>query len=133
MSAGGVGERNLVGGGDPQLVARMLGALSTESSETVRPALTRTLAAYGTDPRVRDALNGLAATFMGYHGVWDSTDQIPERAVREGILDRFGTLDNSDGGDSYRYSGSFEWQRTRNNASTKVSATRIVRFVADSA
>jgi len=33
--------------------------LSTESSETVRPALTRTLASYGTDPRVRDALNGL--------------------------------------------------------------------------
>jgi HEAT repeat protein len=44
---------------DPQLVPRMLGALATESSETVRPALTRTLAAYGTDPRVRDALNGL--------------------------------------------------------------------------
>ena len=44
---------------DPQLVPRMLGALPTESSETVRPALTRTLAAYGTDPRVRDALNGL--------------------------------------------------------------------------
>lgn len=44
---------------DPQLVARMLGSLSTESSETVRPALTRTLAAYGTDPRVRDALTGL--------------------------------------------------------------------------
>ena len=44
---------------DPQLVTRMLGALSTESSETVRPALTRTLAAYGTDPRVRDALSGL--------------------------------------------------------------------------
>src|SRR6476660_2505101 len=44
---------------DPQLVPRMLGALSTESSETVRPALTRTLAAYGADPRVRDALTGL--------------------------------------------------------------------------
>lgn len=44
---------------DPQLIARMLGALSTESSETVRPALTRTLAAYGTDPKVREALTGL--------------------------------------------------------------------------
>lgn len=44
---------------DPQLVPRMLDALSTESSETVRPALTRALAAYATDPRVRDALNGL--------------------------------------------------------------------------
>ena len=28
------------------------------------------------------------------------------------------SLDTSDGGDSYRYSGSFEWQRTANNAST---------------
>ena len=36
----------------------MLAALSTESSETVRPALTRTLAAYGTDPKVREALTG---------------------------------------------------------------------------
>src|SRR6476660_2004503 len=44
---------------DPQLIPRMLAALSTESSETVRPALTRTLAAYGADPRVREALNGL--------------------------------------------------------------------------
>ena len=41
---------------DPQLVPRMLEALGPEQSETVRPALTRALAAYGTDSRVRDAL-----------------------------------------------------------------------------
>jgi HEAT repeat protein len=44
---------------DPQLLSRMLEALASESAETVRPALTRTLAAHGTDPRVRDALTGL--------------------------------------------------------------------------
>jgi HEAT repeat protein len=43
---------------DPQLVPRMLDALGTERSEFVRPALTRALAAYGTDNRVRDALTG---------------------------------------------------------------------------
>ena len=69
-----------------------------------------------------DALNGFAATLMGYHGVWDSTDQIPERAVADGLIDRFDTLDDTDGGDSYRYSGSIEWQRMRNNASTRLSA-----------
>jgi hypothetical protein len=69
-----------------------------------------------------DAVNGFAATFMGYHGVWDSTDQIPQRAVGEGLIGRFGTLDDTDGGDSYRYSGSLEWQWTRNNASTKLTA-----------
>src|SRR5262245_32411189 len=51
---------------DPLLVPRMLGALATESSETVRPALTRTLAAYSTDPRVREALTGLVIKGQDY-------------------------------------------------------------------
>jgi len=44
---------------DPNIVPRMLDALATEQSEFVRPALTRALAAYATDNRVREALNGL--------------------------------------------------------------------------
>jgi HEAT repeat protein len=44
---------------DPQIVPRMLDALATEQSEFVRPALTRALAAYASDARVREALNGL--------------------------------------------------------------------------
>jgi hypothetical protein len=44
---------------DPQLVPRMLDALAREDSEFVRPALTRTLAAYASDSRVRDAVHGL--------------------------------------------------------------------------
>lgn len=44
---------------DPQLVPRMLDALAREESEFVRPALTRTLAAYASDSRVREALNAL--------------------------------------------------------------------------
>ncbi len=51
---------------DPLLLPRMLGALPTESSETVRPALTRTLAAYGTDARVREALTGLVVKGQDY-------------------------------------------------------------------
>jgi outer membrane receptor protein involved in Fe transport len=69
-----------------------------------------------------DTQNGFTVTAMGYRGTWDSTDQIPVRAVDDGTLDRFGTIDTTDGGNSYRYSGSFEWQRTRNNASTKLTA-----------
>jgi outer membrane receptor protein involved in Fe transport len=72
-----------------------------------------------------DTQNGFAITGMGYRGDWDSTDQIPARAVSDGTIDRFGTIDPTDGGDSYRYSGSFEWQRTRNNASTKLTAFGI--------
>ena len=69
-----------------------------------------------------DALNGFSVTAMGYRGTWDATDQVPARAIADGRLARFGTVDTSNGGESSRYSGSVEWQRTRSNASTKVSA-----------
>ena len=44
---------------DLRVVPRLLAALEREEAEFVRPALTRTLAAYGADPKVRDALSGL--------------------------------------------------------------------------
>ena len=72
-----------------------------------------------------DSLNGLSVTGMAYGATWNSTDQLPRRAIDDGRIDRFGTFDPTDGGDTYRYSGSFEWQRTRNNASTRVVAYGI--------
>jgi HEAT repeat protein len=44
---------------DPQMVPRLLEALAKEESEFVRPAVTRAVAAQGTDVRVREALTGL--------------------------------------------------------------------------
>ncbi len=44
---------------DPQVLPRLLESLAREESEFVRPALTRALAAYGADSRVREALDGL--------------------------------------------------------------------------
>jgi HEAT repeat protein len=44
---------------DPSVVPKLLAALPTESSEFVRPALTRALAAYGSDPAARQAMTGL--------------------------------------------------------------------------
>ena len=72
-----------------------------------------------------DAVNGLSVTGMGYRATWDSTDQVPQRAIDRGIINRFGSLDPSDGGDTYRYSGTLEWQRSKNNATTKVVAYGI--------
>ena len=46
----------------------------------------------------------LSATAMGYYGLWNSTDQIPQRAVDGGLVGRFGAVDPSDGGRSYRFS-----------------------------
>jgi HEAT repeat protein len=44
---------------EPGMAARLLKALNKEESEFVRPALTRALAAYGTDPAVKTATSGL--------------------------------------------------------------------------
>ena len=48
---------------------------------------------------------------MGYSGKWKSIDQIPQRAVDEGLIDRLGTIDPSDGGRTYRYSLSGDYQK----------------------
>jgi hypothetical protein len=72
-----------------------------------------------------NSLSGWSLTGMAYRGTWSSTDQIPERAVTSGLLGRFDGVDPTDGGDTYRYSGSFEWQRTRGNAATRFTAYGI--------
>lgn len=47
---------------------------------------------------------GLSIDLMGYDGDWTATDQIPQRAVDRGLIDRFGYIDASNGGNSHRYS-----------------------------
>jgi hypothetical protein len=67
------------------------------------------------------ATSGWSLTGMGYRGRWNATDQIPARAVAAGALGQFGSVDQTDGGATSRYSVAVEWQRTRGNAVTKVS------------
>jgi len=59
-----------------------------------------------------DARNGLALTGMGYWGQWDSTDQVPRRAIDGGLISRFGNLDPSDGGEAGRQTASAEYQHS---------------------
>ena len=51
-----------------------------------------------------DNVNGLSLTFMGYHGEWNATEASPQRAIDSGLIDRFGSIDPTDGGHTYRYS-----------------------------
>lgn len=68
------------------------------------------------------AVNGLSLTAMGYHGSWNATEASPQRAIASGLIGRFGSIDDSDGGSSGRYSVAADWQRSRASAVTKVSA-----------
>ena len=54
------------------------------------------------------AQSGWNVTAMGYGARWNSTDQIPRRAVDSGLLDRFAAVDPSDAGRSARQSLSLE-------------------------
>src|SRR5437763_5250357 len=51
-----------------------------------------------------------SVTAMGYSAQWNSTDQIPRRAVDDGRVDGFGAIDASDGGKSSRYSLSLDYR-----------------------
>jgi hypothetical protein len=75
---------------------------------------------------VGDARNGFAATFMGYQGDWNATDQVARRAVDEGLIGRFGNLDPTLGGNTQRYSLSAEYQR-----SGATSVTRAMAYAVD--
>jgi hypothetical protein len=73
-----------------------------------------------------DSVNGFSLTAIGYRGTWDSTDQIPQRAITAGIIGRFGALDPTDGGATYRYGGIADWQRaSSSDASTRVTGYAI--------
>jgi hypothetical protein len=55
--------------------------------------------------------DGWRVTAMGYESHWNATDQIPRRAAESGALDRFGTVNPTDGGETSRYSLSFDLRR----------------------
>jgi hypothetical protein len=69
-----------------------------------------------------DNVNGFALTAMGYHGQWHATEASPQRAVTDGLIDRFGTIDDSDGGHTYRANFAGEIVRSRGNWLTKLTA-----------
>ncbi len=50
-------------------------------------------------------------TGMAYAADWDSTDQIPDRLIDNGSIDRLGNVDDTVGGDTSRYSLMGEWNR----------------------
>ncbi|MEZ0390152.1 MAG: TonB-dependent receptor plug domain-containing protein, partial [Verrucomicrobium sp.] len=59
------------------------------------------------------------ATLMGYKGEWNSSDQIPNRAIKDGRIDRFDNVDPTTGGESQRYSLNVAWQTTDGDVVTK--------------
>jgi hypothetical protein len=80
-----------------------------------------------------DADDGLSLTALYYRGLWNATTDQPERAIAEGLIGRFGTLDPSDGGQSERFSLSGTFARddggpVRWNASAYAIRSQLTLF-----
>jgi hypothetical protein len=69
-------------------------------------------------------------TAMAYSGRWNSTDQVPERAIDEGIIGRFGSLNPSDGGVTSRASLSINRVRRTDAEQIEFSAY-VIRYRLD--
>ena len=65
---------------------------------------------------------GYSLSAMAYDGRWTSTDQVPQRAIDSGQVDRYGSLDPSTGGRTQRYSLSGEWAQREGERQRRASA-----------
>jgi TonB-dependent Receptor Plug Domain len=52
--------------------------------------------------------------------LWHSTDQVPRRAIDEGVIGRFGAMDPTDGGRTGRGGLSFDWTRREDDGTTQL-------------
>jgi outer membrane receptor protein involved in Fe transport len=64
--------------------------------------------------------NGFSLTAMAYGNKWNSTDQVPLRAITSGQIGLYGALDPTDGGNSERFSLSGRYRDTDRDGATKV-------------
>ncbi|MCA6125280.1 TonB-dependent receptor [Bradyrhizobium sp. WSM 1704] len=68
------------------------------------------------------ATDGFSLTAMAYSNGWNSTDQVAQRAIDQSLIDRYGTLNPTDGGTSSRFSLSGSWAQSSDYGQTKANA-----------
>jgi hypothetical protein len=71
------------------------------------------------------ALDGFSITGMAYSNRWNSTDQVPQRAIDSGAIARFGAEDPTDGGNTDRFALSGRVAGTDDAGSWKANAFAV--------
>jgi len=69
--------------------------------------------------------HGWSVAAMAYASRWNATDQVPQRALASGQVSRFGNLDPTDGGNTERYSLSWEWAQQGLNQQQRANAYAV--------
>ncbi|UYO39647.1 TonB-dependent receptor [Rhodopseudomonas palustris] len=68
------------------------------------------------------ATDGFSLTGMAYSNRWTSTDQVAQRAIDQGLIGRYGSLDPTDGGIASRYSLSGRFAKSSDIGQTDINA-----------
>jgi hypothetical protein len=68
-----------------------------------------------------DSRNGLSVTGLTYVADWHSSDQVPQRAIQQGLISRFGHIDDTDAGESSRHAIVVDGQRSGVRTSTRTT------------
>ncbi|HVZ19752.1 MAG TPA: TonB-dependent receptor, partial [Vicinamibacterales bacterium] len=63
-----------------------------------------------------------SVTGMAYAARWNSTDQVPDRAIASGLISRFGAIDDTDGGRTHRVNVSADYQHGTGQTLTRTTA-----------
>lgn len=124
VTAGSFGHRRLLGvdsakvGDGSLLVAGEIGTYNGpwDNPDNVRKLNGLVRYSQGT------ATDGVSVTGMAYVNKWNSTDQVPQRAIASGLLDRFGSEDPSDGGNTNRFALSARVAQSDDIGSWKANA-----------
>ncbi|MBL6750541.1 MAG: TonB-dependent receptor [Nevskia sp.] len=62
---------------------------------------------------------------MAYQAHWDASDQVPRRAVQQGLISAYGCIDCSDAGSTYRYSLAGGFSRSLGSGTLSAAAYAV--------
>jgi hypothetical protein len=71
----------------------------------------------------------LTTSLSAFKSKWDASGQVPTRAVEQGLIDRFGSIDPSEGGNTERYNANVELTHCFSNGARIANQAYYSRYI----
>lgn len=76
-----------------------------------------------------NASTQLTASASAFSSKWDASGQVPTRAVEDGTIDRFGSIDPTEGGNTERYNANINLSHKFNNNTTWANQAFYSKYI----